>query len=186
MAAFSRGSAGKVKLSPMGKRWFAAVIAALACVALPLLAAPVERGGFSDRLLAAHNRERARLGIPGLAWNDRLAGQAQQWANSLARRRAFEHARGLRGVGENLWTGTTGFYSPEEMIGGFIEEAQHFRPGKFPNVSRTGNWSDVGHYTQLIWPATREVGCALARGRSNEVLVCRYWPAGNVIGQRVP
>ncbi len=170
----------------MGKRWVTAAIVAFLVAAAPPPPALRERSGVSARLLAAHNRERVRLGIAPLAWNDRLSAEAQRWANSLARRRAFEHARGLRGVGENLWTGTAGSYSPEEMIGGFIDEARDFRPGKFPNVSRTGNWSDVGHYTQLIWPATREVGCALARGRSNEVLVCRYFPAGNVAGQRVP
>ena len=150
------------------------------------MAAAPDGSGIYARLLGAHNRERSRLGIASLTWNDRLAAEAQQWANSLARRRAFEHSRGRKGTGENLWTGTAGAYSPEEMIGGFIDEARFFRPGKFPDVSRSGNWADVGHYTQLIWPATREVGCALARGRSDDVLVCRYWPAGNVMGQRVP
>ena len=170
----------------MGKRWVAALIAAILAAATPLLAAGPDGSGVYARLLSAHNRERARLGIASLAWNDRLAAEAQQWANSLARRRAFEHSRGRRGIGENLWTGTAGAYSPEEMIGGFIDEARWFRPGKFPDVSRSGKWADVGHYTQLIWPATREVGCALARGRADDVLVCRYWPAGNVMGQRVP
>ena len=60
-----------------------------------------------------------------------------------------------------------------------------FRPGVFPDVSRTGRWSDVGHYTQIIWPETQEVGCATALNASHEVLVCRYWPAGNVIGYRL-
>jgi uncharacterized protein YkwD len=170
----------------MGKRWVAASIAAVLAIAAPLLAAPSADEGVAARLLVAHNRERTRLGIAGLAWNARLAAEAQQWANSLARRRAFEHSRGRMGTGENLWTGTAGAYSPEDMIGGFIAEARFFRPGKFPDVSRSGRWTDVGHYTQLIWPATRELGCALARGRSDDVLVCRYWPAGNVMGQRVP
>ena len=71
------------------------------------------------------------------------------------------------------------------MIGFFVEEKRHFRPGNFPEVSRTGQWSDVGHYTQVIWPGTRELGCAIARTRSDEVLVCRYWPAGNVWGERI-
>ncbi len=105
--------------------------------------------------------------------------------NSLARRRAFEHS-GHEGVGENLWMGTSGYYSVEQMIGGFVEEGRHFRAGTFPDVSRTGDWADVGHYSQLIWPGTREVGCALVRGGRDEVLVCRYWPAGNIIGQQVP
>ena len=30
----------------------------------------------------------------------------------------------------------------------------------------------------------REVGCAVATARGNDVLVCRYYPAGNVMGRR--
>ncbi|PKP92679.1 MAG: SCP-like extracellular, partial [Alphaproteobacteria bacterium HGW-Alphaproteobacteria-15] len=39
--------------------------------------------------------------------------------------------------------------------------------------------------TQIIWPETQEVGCATARNHRHEVLVCRYWPAGNVTGRRL-
>ncbi len=81
--------------------------------------------------------------------------------------------------------GTSGYYSAEDMIGSFLEEARDFRPGLFPSVSRTGNWDDVSHYTQLIWPTTQSVGCAIARGGGNEVLVCRYWPKGNIDNRRV-
>jgi hypothetical protein len=49
-------------------------------------------------------------------------------------------------------------------------------------VSRTGDWSQVAHYTQIVWPATQRVGCATASNRSNDYLVCRYLPAGNVVG----
>ena len=151
-----------------------------------LFAAPVKAGSFDSIVLTAQNAERQRIGQPELVWSDRLAAQAQLWANSLARRGSFEHSSGGSGQGENLWMGTSGAYSPEEMIDGFISEARYFRAGRFPYVSRTGNWADVGHYSQIIWPETREVGCALARGRENDVLVCRYWPAGNVMGQQVP
>jgi hypothetical protein len=76
-------------------------------------------------------------------------------------------------------------WSPEQMVGSFLSERGAFRPGRFPDVSDTGDWSDVGHYTQVIWPETRDVGCALAEAGRQEVMVCRYWPAGNVDGQRV-
>ncbi len=137
--------------------------------------------------LAAHNAARAEAGLAPLQWSAALARDAEGWAIHLAERRAFHHsayeARG--GQGENLWRGTRGHYAPWQMMAAFTDEKRHFRPGIFPEVSRTGRWSDVGHYTQIIWPETRSVGCALARGRGEDVLVCRYWPAGNVIGQRL-
>lgn len=142
---------------------------------------------FAGQLLAAHNSERDRAGLPRLAWSNRLAQDAQTWAVQLSRKGALQHAstheRG--GMGENLWMGSAGYYSAEDMVGGFLAERAKFRPGTFPQVSRTGNWADVGHYTQIIWPRTTEVGCAVAKGGAHDFLVCRYNPAGNTIGERV-
>ena len=59
-------------------------------------------------------------------------------------------------------------------------------PGIFPTVSRSGNWETVGHYTQMVWPTTTRVGCAVASNASNDFLVCRYSPAGNIDGRPVP
>ena len=61
--------------------------------------------------------------------------------------------------------GSTGYYGVEELVGFWIEEKRHFQPGTFPNVSRTGYWKDVAHYTQMIWKGTTNVGCAVHHGR---------------------
>lgn len=134
--------------------------------------------------LAAHNAARAEVGLAPLTWNPALARDAEDWAITLAERRAFQHAPDhvRKGQGENLWMGTSNRYSPAQMISYFVAEKRDFRPGTFPHVSYTGRWSDVGHYTQIIWPETQEVGCAVASNRRDDVLVCRYWPAGNVLG----
>jgi len=41
----------------------------------------------------------------------------------------------------------------------------------------------VGHYTQMIWRNTTEVGCAVAERDDRQILVCRYSPPGNVRGE---
>ena len=75
-------------------------------------------------------------------------------------------------------------YGYEAMIGAFLDEKQLFRRrGKLPEISVTGRWDDVGHYTQMIWRGTRKVGCSVAEGRNYDYLVCRYFPAGNVFGK---
>ncbi len=134
--------------------------------------------------LGAHNAARADVGLGPLAWNPALAADAETWAITLAQNRAFEHAPDhiRNGQGENLWRGTRDRYSPAQMISYFVAEKRDFRPGTFPHVSDTRRWADVGHYTQIIWPDTQEVGCATALNHNHEVLVCRYWPAGNVMG----
>jgi len=138
------------------------------------------------RLLDAHNRERSAIGVPALRWNVALEASAQRWADHLAATGAFEHAPEdpLRPEGENIWAGSRGYFSPEAMVDAWIRERRNFKPGTFPNNSATGDVADVGHYTQLVWRETHEVGCALARGKVEDVLVCRYAEAGNYIGER--
>lgn len=143
------------------------------------------------RLLAAHNDERVRLGIPPLRWSDKLARQSREWAAQLTRMDGLEHSDSVDYAdpiygeeGENLWRGTKGYYTPEQMVGLWIDERAIFIYGPFPRNSRTGQWRDVGHYTQLIWRTTTEVGCAVVANDEDEVLVCRYLEGGNVIGER--
>jgi len=69
------------------------------------------------------------------------------------------------------------------MVGLWVAEKRDFKPGVFPANSRTGDVEAVGHYTQLVWRRSSAVGCALAHGRAEDFLVCRYSTAGNVVGQ---
>jgi len=170
---------------------FAGVRLALACrvaalaplfVFSPALAGPAVQA----RLLDAHNRERSVIGAPPLRWNPELEASARQWADHLAATGAFEHAPENPGQpeGENIWAGSRGYYSPEAMVDAWIREKRYFKPGTFPNNSATGRIEDVGHYTQLVWRDTHEVGCALAQGKIEDVLVCRYANAGNYVGEQ--
>lgn len=140
----------------------------------------------AERLLIVHNSERTRLGLPPLAWNPALARDAEDYAKELLARAELAHAPEARrkGQGENLWQGTAGAWDPDGMIGMFLDERRYFRAAAFPDISLTGAWKDVGHYSQIVWRDTKEVGCAIETGGGNDVLVCRYLPAGNVFGQR--
>mgnify|MGYP002133458850 CR=1 FL=1 len=86
--------------------------------------------------------------------------------------------------GENLWAGTRGYYSPEAMTAAWVREKRYFKAGVFPDNSTTGRVEDVGHYTQLAWRDTGEVGCAMATSPREDILVCRYSDAGNYRGER--
>jgi uncharacterized protein YkwD len=149
--------------------------------------AKAQPNAFALQLLADHNAERVRKGAPQLTWSDQLAQEAQSWADRLAHDDRMYHSdrQVRRGAGENLWSGPAGYYGADDMIGGFLNERKLYKPGTFPQVSTTGRWEDVGHYTQVIWPATQQVGCAVAHNKAHDFLVCRYWPAGNVFGHPI-
>ena len=155
--------------------------------ATPLLIGALgQRDDFQGRLLAAQNRARSAVSVPPLRWDPELAQSARGWADYLARTGKFQHSPDDPNAppeGENLWAGTSGAYGPEAMIDLWASERRNFKPGVFPDNSRTGDVEDVGHYTQLIWARTNAVGCALAQGRTEDILVCRYKQAGNVVGQ---
>lgn len=157
------------------------------------VATPAQTAGYwaatdtaAARILAAHNRERARVGVAPLRWDPVLAASAASYGPTLARLGGLRHSPKAerQGQRENLWMGTRGAYSPEQMVGNWIAEKAYYRHGQFPNVSRTGNWSDVAHYTQVVWRGTTHVGCAIQPSRNWDYLICRYSPPGNVDGRR--
>jgi hypothetical protein len=160
----------------------AGLLASTTAAAQPLIASQ-----FPARILAAHNAVRASVGLPPLAWDNDLGTGAAAYAQQMALTNVFEHSdrKARPGIGENLWMGTHSAYSVETMVGGWTSERRFFLSGIFPNNSTTGNWIDVGHYTQMIWPTTQRVGCALASNGRTDYLVCRYSGKGNIDGKWV-
>ncbi|MCC6919976.1 MAG: hypothetical protein IT548_12295 [Alphaproteobacteria bacterium] len=139
--------------------------------------------GFVAAALYAHNVERRLVGVPDLAWSAELAAEADRWAHVLAANEVMQHDS-QRLHGENLWMNTADRRTVGSMIGGWsIEKYQYIAGARHPFESRTGHWKDVGHYTQMVWHDTTKVGCAVARGRTHDFLVCRYDPIGNWTSQ---
>jgi hypothetical protein len=68
------------------------------------------------------------------------------------------------------------------MVADWIDEGTNFKPGRFPHVSGKLHWTMVSHYTQIVWPTTTSVGCAIVSNPRDDYLVCRYLSAGNVFG----
>ena len=128
-------------------------------------------------MVNAHNQVRTHAGVPPLHWSDRLAEVAQDWAFHLLDSRQFYH-RPQIGFGENIFEVTGAHASPADVVNIWASES-----GGYSYSANTCR-GVCGHYTQLVWSDTREVGCAVARNAEREVWVCNYDPAGNWIGER--
>jgi uncharacterized protein YkwD len=158
------------------------------------------REDFVNSILAVHNGERAAVGVPPLVWSDSLAASAQTWAEYQARTGDWRHATDAEkggSYGENLskesghWFGIPipqGSFSTESLQQGWVNEKTLYNGGPVDST----NYLIFGHYTQMVWRGTTQIGCATAitqegvpPGAVGETvyLVCRYSPPGNQFGQ---
>jgi pathogenesis-related protein 1 len=101
-----------------------------------------------EAFLKAHNDIRVEKGAEPLIWNETLADFAAEWVDDCV----FKHSGGP--YGENLSAATSPM-TPEKGIKMWIDEQKDYDE-KNP-VFQKG----TGHYTQVVWKATKQLGCAL-------------------------
>jgi uncharacterized protein YkwD len=146
-------------------------------------------GGTAADYVNAHNVVRAAVvepanypgtwePLPPVTWSDSIAATAQAWAEQLAANGCtLQHATGT-GYGENLVMGSR--LTPQGAVDVWSGEAKNY------TYSSSYQFSDAtGHYTQLVWRATTQIGCGSAACSNGNVIVCcRYSPPGNVLNQQ--
>ncbi len=155
-------------------RW--ALVPGLLTILLP---SPTAASSIEQQLLDAQNAVRARVGIPQLTWSDKLARAAQEWADLLVKEGSFRH-RPDSPWGQNLYAVMGAEYLPQQIVNGWAGEAKDFDLA----ANKCKEDRICGHYTQIVWRSTKQVGCAVARGGNREVWVCEYSPRGNHAGMR--
>ncbi|KAL4948287.1 CAP domain-containing protein [Aspergillus filifer] len=136
---------------------------------------------FKSTVLDATNAYRKAYNASALSWNNTLADFARDWARTCV----WEHSGSP--YGENL---AYGYSTSLSSITAWADEAAHYDFSK-----PTGFTKETGHFTQLVWKSTKQVGCAAVdcgvtdlRGASGNgraqgwYVVCEYLPGGNVVG----
>ncbi|MBI5496197.1 MAG: hypothetical protein HY904_14335 [Deltaproteobacteria bacterium] len=143
-----------------------------------------------EGMVAAHNAVRARATpapsppLGTLTWSETAAAVAQGWANQLAAdcsQLAHNPARG--DLGENAaWT------SDPTSTATAVVEMWAGEAACYDLAANACSCAQCGHYTQLVWRTTTEVGCGTARctrgAMAGRFWVCNYDPPGNYLGHR--
>ncbi|MBT8494865.1 MAG: CAP family protein [Deltaproteobacteria bacterium] len=129
-------------------------------------------------LVDSHNAARAQHCAAPLRWSPTIAAYAQQWANKLRDSGCrFDH-RQPNQYGENLAA-----YGPPGSSDGRSVTTMWVKERQLYDWNNPGFSMKTGHFTQVVWGTTREVGCGTAICNGMELWVCNYAPAGNVRGE---
>jgi pathogenesis-related protein 1 len=142
--------------------------------------------------------------LPPLTWNPTIAAYAQQWADNLAtsmcatpQHRSSASLQAMN-YGENLAVLSVSGRGPastaDQAVSGWAAEVACWTYGTiggtegcnatcYANLQSDG----CGHYTQIVWRASTQLGCGVATcqngGFSEDIWVCNYSPAGNFVGK---
>lgn len=139
---------------------------------------------FNLNGVAVHNKYRKLHGVPPVEYSSEAATYAQDWANKLAKSGKFEHSPNPKKFGENLFlTSGSSAPSPDIACQSWYSEIKVHKFGQEPTSLESG------HFTQMIWKATQQIGMGRAKGKNGWIVVANYYPRGNVIGsftQNVP
>ena len=143
--------------------------------------------------LQVHNDARKEVGVSELSWSNSLAEDALLWAKNLALKDDMYHSsnESRPGQGENLsysYRSSNGNPTFSETPGKDASSAWYneIKDYTYAEIGSSKNANVViGHYTQMIWNTTTEVGMARAVSTSGSVyVVARYSPQGNWIGRQ--
>jgi uncharacterized protein YkwD len=146
-------------------------------------------------ITAAHNAVRAMVStspaLPALTWNKDLAATAAAWVakckdsdgNGL-----IDHNDG-RSTGHPYYVGENVFGAGGNPGPGTAKQAVDLWAGEAGNYNYANNSCSgvCGHYTQLVWRDTLELGCAMGTCMNlqyKNVIVCDYGPGGNSGSQK--
>ena len=132
-----------------------------------------------------HNKARADVGVAPLTWSPELSKYAQDWANNLANNGGCQlkhrsSSENTKGYGENIALGYAGYNALNSSAAWYSEIS------KFQNVVLdNSNWYAAGHYSQMVWRKTTQVGMGIAKCTNGaSIIVANYNPPGNYMGQK--
>ena len=136
-----------------------------------------DRSTFQTSILNSTNYFRYLHPAQYLSHNASLASFAQSYSQKCK----WQHNPDLGkvGYGENL---ARGYGDTTSAVDAWGNEASLY---SFSDSSYTGFSEETGHFTQLVWRGTTSVGCgwtdcAGKNGLDGVLLVCNYYPAGNI------
>ena len=131
-------------------------------------------------ILTNHNYHRKRHQVDELERNSEIEQVAQSYSEYLASIETMKHS-GNGKYGENLyncWASNGICITGEKASQSWYDEVKQY------NFNNPGFSGGTGHFTQLVWKGSKQIGCGVACSINNKCYVtCNYYPPGNVLSQ---
>ena len=136
---------------------------------------------FQKTALEAHNKYRRKHHVGNLVLNEELCEIAQKYAEYMARTGNFAHSNGKyngENMGENLFACYGMRITGDMMTDDWYDEVKQY------DFSNPGFVNGTGHFTQVVWKESKEVGFGFAQAKDGYYYgVANYYPAGNYLGE---
>jgi uncharacterized protein YkwD len=136
---------------------------------------------FQKESLNQHNIYRKKHKVPELILSKELCNIAQEYANKLASTDTFQHSKkNFKGkpMGENLFACYGMKITGKIMSDAWYDEIKDY------NFNNPGFKGNTGHFTQVVWKDSKQVGFGFAKSKSGYYYgVANYFPAGNYINE---
>ncbi|XP_078106421.1 Golgi-associated plant pathogenesis-related protein 1-like [Sander vitreus] len=134
---------------------------------------------FQQEFLETHNAYRLKHNTPEMTLSSELSASAQKWANHLLAIGALQHSKpeDRKNIGENIynmWSSATLHLTGKEAVDSWYSEIKNY------NWSRPGFSGNTGHFTQVVWKDSKELGVGMATDGHKVFVVGQYRPAGNM------
>ncbi|XP_063424167.1 Golgi-associated plant pathogenesis-related protein 1-like [Mytilus trossulus] len=142
---------------------------------------------FTTEGLILHNNIRRKHNVPSLKFSKDLVQHAQEWAEYLVKTNQdtpeVQHLR-RKNIGQNVtvkdsYDNYAVDYSAEDIIKEWYSGVDIYQPyfGREPPPLEI--IKGYGHFSQMIWKESKEMGMGKAIGNDRTVIVASYRPAGN-------
>ena len=128
---------------------------------------------FGKALLAEHNRLRKKHASPAMKWSPAAAAKAEVWAKHLAGSGTLQHGN-HEGMGQNLAYKMGQDLTAQDVASMWYGEISDY------NFSNPGFKSSTGHFTQMVWASSLQIGAAKSVRGNQSYVVANYFPPGNI------
>ncbi|XP_030579666.1 Golgi-associated plant pathogenesis-related protein 1-like [Archocentrus centrarchus] len=130
---------------------------------------------FKNEFLDTHNAYRAQHSAPPLTYNSELNDAAQKWAEEMLEKKTLGHSH--TEDGENVFYS---FSSVAKKLTGKEAVNSWYSEIKDYDFSKPGHQGKTGHFTQVVWKASTELGVGIATDGNTVFVVGQYRPGGNI------